>query len=575
MVSMQRSSGRGLAQGRTGLPMRTTVATFPLPGKTALSLTPSSLYSSDTVGIAFFPIMFSMPHSELTDEQHAVVSCNARRLAVIAGAGTGKTHTLAALAARRPGERILYATFSKAAQTDASARLPSNVQSRTLSSLAFSTHGRRFKDAGKLASSVRAAAIATLFPAADPQASLLRARFAIDGVHRFCQSTQCQPSPPADLVSAAFRAGVPSSILESDIHTLWARMVDLSDRSVPATHDAYFKAWALDGAPGLARMADRFLIDEAQDNSPVADSLFASLDKPVVYVGDPSQSIYAFRGAVDTLSSFEADVTLPLSISFRFGPAIAALANLLLSSFKDSPLLMTGASQADAVSDVQTDLPFTVVARTNAGVFSHAVTALEAGYPIELLGGPDSYSFGRLLDLFNLGAGKHRIVSDPLLKALGTLDAVQSYAKLTADHELRAAIKVVRQYGDELPMLVSRIRASASTPILASSRPLVTLCTTHRSKGLEFGQVVMGSDFPSIYLPDGNLVPAARAEQQEINLLYVALTRACALLSPTPSLRRLLKANAPTVGPAVQPLVATASSHLVGSTRLSTENTLV
>ena len=516
-----------------------------------------------------------MPHSELTDEQQAVATCNSRRLAVVAGAGTGKTHTLSALAAFRPRERILYATFSKAAQTDASARLPSNVQARTLNSLAFPTHGRRFKNAGKLVPSIRAASVATLFASADPQASLLRARFAIDTVHRFCQSTRHDPIPTADVSAAALRAGVPSSLLESDAHTLWRRMVDLTDRSVPATHDAYFKAWALDGAPGLDRIADRFLIDEAQDNSPVADSLFAALDKPVVYVGDPSQSIYAFRGAVDTLSSFEADVTLPLSVSFRFGPAIASLANRLLQAFKTNPLVMTGAALADAVAEVQTDLPFTVVARTNAGVFSHAVSALEGGYPIELLGGPDTYSFGRLLELFNLGAGKHNLVTDPLLKALGTLDAVLSYAKLTADHELKAAIKVVRQYGEDLPSLVARIRHSAATPSLSSSRPLVTLCTTHRSKGLEFGQVAMGSDYPSIYLPDGNLVPAARADQQEVNLLYVALTRACALLSPTPSLRRLLQSSAQPSSSPPQPLAAMASSHLVGNTRLSTENTFV
>lgn len=576
MVSMQRSSGRGLAQGRTRLPMRITLARFQRCGKLTTShrlfscALPIPLASDSSV-----PIIVSMPHSELTDEQNAVVASNARRLAVVAGAGTGKTHTLAALAARRPGERILYATFSKAAQTDASHRLPPNVQARTLSSLAFPTHGRRFRNSGKLFSTVRAASVAALFAGPDPQLSLLRARFAIDSVHRFCQSTHQQPSPPADLVSAAARAGVSQASLEADTHTLWARMSDCSDRSVPATHDAYFKAWALDGAPGLERLADRFLVDEAQDNSPVADSLFATLSKPVVYVGDPSQSIYAFRGAVDTLSSFDADEMLSLSVSFRFGPNVASLANALLAHFKTSPLRMTGAALVDAIAEVQADLPFAVVTRTNAGVFSHAVTALDAGYRIELVGGPESYAFARLIDLFNLERRKDRIVLDPLLKALGSLDAALSYAKLTGDHELKAAIRVVRQYGDDLPHLVARIKASATRLPLGDSRPLVTLCTTHRAKGLEFGQVAMGADFPSIYLPDGNLVPAARADQQEVNLLYVALTRACAVLCPTPSLRRLFDAYLAASAKFAQPLAATQSSHRAGSNRLSTANTLV
>lgn len=554
-----------------------TLSSLHLPGKADHTLFCLTSALPDTVGIALCVLdNLAMPQHPLTDEQSEVVRSSATRLAVVAGAGTGKTHTLAALASSRPHERILYATFSKAAQLDASARLPPNVQARTLSSLAYATHGRRFRSSGKLSAAVRPASVAHLFPSPSPQHSLLRARFAIDSVHRFCQSTDTSPEPSPDAALAARKAGVPLDLLEADTHTLWARMSDPSDPSVPASHDVYFKAWAIDGAPGLSAMADRFLVDEAQDNSPVADALFASLPKPVVYVGDPSQSIYAFRGAVDTLSSFAAHSTLSLSISFRFGPAIAALANALLSSFKTNPLRMTGASVADAISDVQADLPFTVVTRTNAGVFSHALVAIDAGHPIELVGGYDSYSFGRLIDLHNLAVGRLSAVSDPLLRALASLDAVEAYAKLAADHELKVSMKVVRQYGHDIPHLVSRIRSACDSHQASCSKPLVTICTTHKSKGLEFPQVVMGSDFPTIYLPDGSLVPTARTDQQEINLLYVALTRASTILQPTPSLRRL-GASSSRINPhdLHHPCAAIASSHLEGSTRLRAENTRV
>jgi superfamily I DNA/RNA helicase len=320
-------------------------------------------------------------------------------------------------------------------------------------------------------------------------------------------------------------------------------MIDVHDLQTPITHDAYFKAWALAGAPGLESLADRYLIDEAQDNNCVADLLFSRLSKPVVYVGDPNQSIYGFRGAVDSLSSFCADESLALTTSFRFGPHIASLANALLAHFKINPLRIVGCGVHDAVCDVQSDLPFTVIARTNAGVFSCASAMLDAGHHISLVGGVEAYSLGRLLDLFNTANGKPRVVADPLIRSLGSIDAVQSYAKLTADHELKAAIRVVKQAGSDLPSLVARIR-TASIQAYSAHRTSVTLCTAHKAKGLEFSQVLMADDFPTIYLPDGNLVSPARADQQEVNLLYVALTRACAILRPTDSLLRLLNCSA-------------------------------
>ena len=526
--------------------MEQTLAAFTWPRKAPLSTTLFRLNQvMPLASLCLLPIMALMTQHALSQEQLAVVRSSARRLAVIAGAGTGKTHTLAALARSRPNERILYATFSKAAQTDASQRLPPNVQARTLSSLAYATHGRPYRTAGKLSALVRAASVAHLFKCADPNLSLLRSRFALDGVREFCQQTSSTPLPSASLCLSASQSGVSDSILHSDITTLWRHMVDIHDLTTPVTHDCYFKAWALAGAPGLESVADRYLIDEAQDNTCVADLLFSQLTKPVAYVGDPSQSIYAFRGAVDSLTSFHADESLALTTSFRFGPNIASLANQLLTHFKAKPLRVVGSGGDDAICDVQADLPFTVIARTNAGIFSCASAMLDAGHHITLIGGVDAYSLGRLLDLFNVASGNPRAAADPLIRSLASIEAVESYAKLTADHELKAAIRVVKQAGTDLPSLVRRIRTASVEPPSAS-RTSVTLCTAHKAKGLEFAQVLMADDFPTIYLADGNLVPPARAHQQEVNLLYVALTRACTILRPTDSLLRLLAATAST-----------------------------
>jgi superfamily I DNA/RNA helicase len=55
------------------------------------------------------------------------------------------------------------------------------------------------------------------------------------------------------------------------------------------------------------------------------------------------------------------------------------------------------------------------------------------------------------------------------------------------------------------------------------SNPKVTLITAHRSKGMEYNQVVLANDFPSAMGESGEFVGLNGMER---NLLYVAATRA-------------------------------------------------
>lgn len=497
--------------------------------------------------------MEPMQGRQLSDEQLAVVHSNARRLKVNAGAGTGKTFTLGELARSRPRESILYATFSKAAQTDAAERLPPNVLAKTLASLAYPSHGRSLNAHRKLQATVRAASVAHLFPEDDPARSLLRGRFALEAIREFCYATAASIEPSESVCAAAAKAGLSTGRVGDDARRLWRQMFDLSDRMTPVTHDAYFKAWSLDGAPGLAGSADRYLVDEAQDNNAAADALFAELRQPVAYVGDSAQSIYAFRGAVDSLSTFQADETLSLRTSYRFGTSIAALANALLERFKIDPLRMVGLGGQDAITSVESDLPLTIIARTNAGVFASALAALERGHAIDFVGGFDSYNFARLVDLSAVCAGRPRQCRDPLLRTLGSMQAVDAYAKLTEDQDLKSALRLVRDAGSQIAHLVERLKVATLSQTEGDGKSLVSLSTAHRVKGLEFGQVMMADDFPDIYMPNGELVPIDKACQQEINLLYVTVTRATTIFQPNPSLVRLALSLEQRSGPSSAP----------------------
>jgi hypothetical protein len=163
------------------------------------------------------------------------------------------------------------------------------------------------------------------------------------------------------------------------------------DGDLPMTHDGYLKLYQL-SRPDLSREFDLILFDEAQDANEVTLDLIGQQRLPQVVVGDTHQSIYAFRGAVDALCRFEADETLRLTQSFRFGPGIAAVATALLAGLKGEAHPVVGQPDRETVFEVDRRRPYTVIARTNATVFAEAVSLLGTTR-FHLIGGVASYPF--------------------------------------------------------------------------------------------------------------------------------------------------------------------------------------
>lgn len=63
------------------------------------------------------------------------------------------------------------------------------------------------------------------------------------------------------------------------------------------------------------------------------------------------------------------------------------------------------------------------------------------------------------------------------------LQDLEAYANDTDDKEIHALISVAKQYGDQIPSLVQRIKDACVSDINDAT---VILCTAHRSKGLGF-----------------------------------------------------------------------------------------
>lgn len=438
-------------------------------------------------------------------------------LAVVAGAGTGKTSTLMLMAAatRRRG---LYLAFNRATAEDARRRFGPNVQCRTAHSLAYRAVGARYRDRLNSAARMPSAHVARILgirrPLAVGRATISeahQARLVLGMVRRFCFSgdTEIRASHLEDVNGLSPQEL--DYVADSLIRLGWKAWEDLRapDGKLRFEHDHYLKIWAL-GRPVLP--GDFVLLDEAQDTNPVLEEIFLGQGAQRVCVGDPAQQIYAWRAARDVMTGFEGD-HVRLTHSFRFGPAIAAVANRWLGH-AGSELRLTGAGPADsAVRPARA--ADAVLCRGNADVMREVLGFLDKGTRVAITGGGGALR--RIAEAArDLKAGRR--TSHPELFLFPDWGAVQEYAEHDgAAHDLKTLVGLVDVHGPE------RI-IEATGRLSAEADAEVSVSTAHKAKGREWGSVRIGAGFGvPIAEPGGQ---QRRLSREEARLIYVAVTRA-------------------------------------------------
>lgn len=461
---------------------------------------------------------------KMTLEQAAAVDEESNLVVVEARAGSGKTTTLVWRARARPQRRILNLVYNKAMQLDAEKRFPANVTCLTTHALAYPAFGRKYEQAGKLGT-IRAKNVTELLGVNTRAASAI-----LKTIEAFVISAE--PEITVDLVPADGKgkpelAAARAREVCDLARKLWEKMCDTSEASVPMTHDGYLKLFQL-SKPDLASKFDEINLDEAQDSNALTLDLVLRQRCRRILVGDSHQSIYAYRGAVNALSKIEGAKRLYLTHSFRFGDGVAAIATILLAALKgeERPIVGRGKYQ-ETLLDVDTNFQYAHICRTNASVISAAVDLI-GKKKVHYVGGVKSYPFERMLDVYKLGIGNTGEVKDFFIKNFGTLNRLEEYAEDAEDSELKMMLKLRKKYGSKIPDLIAQIYRDA---VDDSSVADVCLTTAHKSKGLEFEQVILEDDFDSLITEDGEIrVPADSKEKddldQAVNLLYVALTRA-------------------------------------------------
>jgi F-box protein 18 (helicase) len=448
-----------------------------------------------------------------TDEQQAVIQDQSDILVVKAFAGTGKTTTAVGYAAARPNSKILYVAFGKPTQLAAKERFGANVDCRTTHSLAYATHGRAFSE--RLVNSWRAMTVREQFGLqTNRQAAIAQAL-----LNKFFHSDDASPKEQhASDAEVLFHAeGHEIDIALQNAKKMWARIQDKNDRvSVPP--DAYLKMWSLSN-PKLN--FDCILFDEAQDSNPVtAHVIRQQTHANLLYIGDPHQSIYGFRGAKNAMSDFKDATHLNLTQTWRFGEKTARIANLLLQELKGEKASIVGMGTDVAMPR---DARITKLARTNAQLFRDAIE--RQGEGVHWVGGVDSYQLNKLLDAYNLYANRRDTIADPFIRGFSSWNELVSYAEDAKDPEARAMRDVVDEYRHNLPDLLTQVKDNACVSEADAS---LILTTAHKAKGLDWDYVQLSEDFELLKEIETDLAkdPFAPIDEQEVNLLYVAATRA-------------------------------------------------
>ncbi len=443
-----------------------------------------------------------------TAEQNAIIEWKGSHLVVNAFAGTGKTATLVNYAEANSESKMLYLAYNRAVRDEAERKFPCNVECKTSHQLAWARFGKHFRD--RLTTSLRITDVAR---------KLNTRHWPLTRLNIFLCSADTEPGL-IHLPAEDDRHGLDAGKFWGVIQILWYEM-SRTDSVFPVTHDTYLKLFQL-SHPDLSKRCDTILFDEAQDANLVTSAFVLNQPCRVILVGDRYQQIYRFRGADNTLNArqlAQAD-RLWLTASFRFGPEVARMANILLERAGEEKRVTGNGGQDAVVSSIPNEAEhIAVLSRTVSGVIGSALTASLMEKKVFWVEGIEGYKTEELEDLYWLSADMHERMQSPRLsRDYRNFDEYCSIAKATQDVEMDQAIRLLDDFS-QLPQKLAIMRRQGVTH---EKDAQVTVSTAHRSKGLEWPVVMLSEDF--IDITDSLLSQEER--QDETNLLYVAVTRA-------------------------------------------------
>jgi DNA helicase II / ATP-dependent DNA helicase PcrA len=456
-----------------------------------------------------------MNQMKLTEEQENILSLanDSTNLQIVAYAGTGKTSTLELLANACETKPKLCLAFNKRIAEEMVKRMPSTTECRTLNSLGHKVWANTIPKRCAINTKKTLELFREVMRALPKniQRELWDEYYEISTAVNMAKALGYIPErvmPQAirlinrnDFYSSLEDrlslqgAEITDQILTLSIRTAYEGNLDFNDQLyMPALFGGTFPKFPV------------VMVDEYQDLSPVNHMMIAKLAKHsrLIAVGDPYQSIYAFRGAKqrgmeDARIQFEM-LQRPLSISFRCPSEIVKNARWRAPDFKwlNFGGMVTWLETLQS-GDIQDGAA--VICRNNAPLFRMALQLISAGRSVSVAGtdiGPKLINILRKL-------GDEGMARSSILSAIAEWQDRRAETSNTAA-DMADCMRVLAQ--DNLGQTI------AYAEWLFRQDGSIHLSTGHKSKGLEWA---------TVYHLDPWLI---KDGEQEMNLRYVIQTRA-------------------------------------------------
>jgi DNA helicase-2/ATP-dependent DNA helicase PcrA len=501
---------------------------------------------------------------DLDADQRRAVACPSTLVAVVAGAGSGKTRVLTRRVAHRvasgsaDARHTLVLTFTREAAGELRRRLPrlglsERVEAGTFHSVMLGVLRQRWADLGRPPPTV----------VGDRRRLLaeLTSRGTLDEVVAEVDWCGARGISAAEYASAARRHGRRTAVGAGEISRVLDEYATLKRRRVVVDLDDLLTI-ALDWMTHDAAFADatrwRFrhlLVDEAQDLNPVQHRLLDELRRgqdDLFLVGDPAQAVYGFNGAdpallVDVAERFPGVEIVRLHTNHRCTPQIVDVGVHVLAVGQQRAALVSGRGDGPDVRVVtcadETDeaamLPaalrrlepsllrrsdVAVLARTHVQLAAIRTAIEGAGLPVRRrVDGPGSPYADPIATAIRLGsAARLRAWAHDVLD-----DAADAAPDDRSDSYRQEVARVVLEFLREQPLGDGTALRTwlATTDALGGGRAEgVELLTFHGAKGREWHTVFVTGVETGLVPHRTATTQPARAE--EARLLYVALTRA-------------------------------------------------
>jgi DNA helicase-2/ATP-dependent DNA helicase PcrA len=515
--------------------------------------------------------------SGLNDRQREAVTTEATPLAILAGAGSGKTRVLTrriawqAATGRIDAAHTVAVTFTRKAAGELSDRLRAlgvgrQVTAGTFHALALAQLRRRWADRGQGVPTLLERKARLLVPMLGRGGDVLSRAADLAGEIEWAKARLV---PPDGYEGAATLSGRSVPLPAQQVAELYQRYE--ADKARKGLIDFDDLIWqlgaALESDPDFADATRwrfrHFFVDEFQDVNPAQFRLLRAWLGPgqdLCVVGDDDQAVYGFTGAdasylVGFAVHFPGAALIRLEENYRSTPQILAAANAVLpggprtkkhlrATLADGPLpkVIAYASEVDEARGVARSLQdghgpgvawssMAVLYRTNAQSAPFEAALRAAGIPFRVRGA------ARFLERPDTVAAleelRRQAQAAPGLAFAGLLAGLAEWAAGEPDERrdhAEALIRLGQEYlageaGEgSLEGFMVHLAATLADDDPVANREAVELLTFHKAKGLEW---------PTVFVTglERGLVPIAYAETpaalaEERRLLYVAITRA-------------------------------------------------